>query len=516
MNSKFIPHLLCAALVLWSPACNRKTANASSDNLSRAAVAPTPNPLRIVLAPLNGKSPLDEKISHAQEQVRAAKDPVPALERLGWLFVAKARASFDPGYYKLAEQCSLAIAAHHPASLEALLLRGHVLHSLHRFKEAEPIARELVARRGRPFDFGLLGDVLVDEGKLGEAATAYQQMIDLRPDLHSYSRAAQLRWLKGDLAGAIEVMRLAVSAASPLDAESAAWVHTRLAGYEFQSGDLAAADRNCGAALEFQNDYAPALLLRGRIRLEQNQSHEAIPLLRRAAELNPLPEYQWVLSDALRAAGQLVEAGSVEQRLKDHGAGADPRSFALYLATRGEDSATAIRLATEELNARGDVFTHDALAWSLTAEGRWLDAQAEMRRALSEGTQDARLFLHAGIIAAKLGNARDAEKLFQQAEAIRQTLLPSEKALLREHIAGVVSGVSPDVEPRPPARREERRIDPQSQRASRPAGGTPASTSGETPDATFSSRRSGDRRSTLSPEVRAQNKTDKNQNQKGS
>ena len=52
--------------------------------------------------------------------------------------------------------------------------------------------------------------------RLAEATDAYQRMIDLRPDLHSYARGAHIRWLKGDLTGAVELMELAVSASSPL------------------------------------------------------------------------------------------------------------------------------------------------------------------------------------------------------------------------------------------------------------------------------------------------------------
>ena len=50
-----------------------------------------------------------------------------------------------------------------------MLLRGHVLISFHRFAEAEAIARELVEQRTLPFDYGLLGDALVEQGRLAEA-----------------------------------------------------------------------------------------------------------------------------------------------------------------------------------------------------------------------------------------------------------------------------------------------------------------------------------------------------------
>ena len=75
--------------------------------------------------------------------------------------------------------------------------------------------------------------------------------------------------------------------------------------------------------------------------------------------------------------------------------------MALFLATRHENPETALRLARTELGSRSDVFTHDALAWSLAAAGNLAEAHSEMQRALAEGTEDARLFFHAAVIASQ-------------------------------------------------------------------------------------------------------------------
>ena len=75
------------------------------------------------------------------------------------------------------------------------------------FSEAEQIARRLTVKRQFVLDYGLLGDVLMEQGRLTEAAEAYQKMIDLKPFYQSYTRASHLRWLKGDLDGAIELIR---------------------------------------------------------------------------------------------------------------------------------------------------------------------------------------------------------------------------------------------------------------------------------------------------------------------
>ncbi len=290
----------------------------------------------------------------------------------------------------------------------------------------------LVARREFVLDYALLGDTLMEQGRLTEAAAAYQAMIDLKPFYQSYTRAAHLRWLNGDLDGAIDLIQKAITAASPRDPEAIAWAYTRLAGYELQRGDFERAAAAIDSALSFQPDYASALLLRGRILLAQKRSSDAVPILERAASLNPLPEYQWVLADALRRLGREAQAKAVEQQIREQGAATDPRTVALFLSTRGIDQSQALSLTERELDVRRDVFTEDARAWALAGAGRFAEASAAMDRVLSMHTNDARLFVHAGAIAAATGRNREARRWFAAAEKFRFTLLPSELDLLSE------------------------------------------------------------------------------------
>jgi tetratricopeptide (TPR) repeat protein len=413
--------IACVLVFFYSP----KSRN--EPNKAPVASPSFDNSLRLVLTPQTGDSRTDKEISRLQQQTRDGRNLQVGLEQLGWAFVTKARESFDPGFYKLAEQCARSIEKLNPQSQEAMLLRAHVLQNLHRFKESETLAQRLVQQRGLSFDYGLLGDALMEQGKLNEAVEAYQQMMNLKPDLRAYARAAHMRWLKGDLAGAIEAMQLAVSAATPQDAESGAWVNTRLALYEFQAGRLNEAEQRCALALSLQNNYPPTLLLKGKMLLAQGRFGEAVDALQKAVKLNPLPEYQWTLAEALRVAGKEKEASEVEAQLCQRGASSDPRTLALYLATRHESPEMALRLARAEFDSRSDVFSHDTLAWSLAAAGKLTDAHSEMQLALVEGTQDARLFFHAGIIASQAGHSTDAERWLRKASELSHLLLPSER-----------------------------------------------------------------------------------------
>jgi tetratricopeptide (TPR) repeat protein len=421
-----ICRLLTIALILpLTYACSRTshtTPRPDAKRLNRACLA------AVAVNPGN-----DADITKLQEALRQERAPSRAAEQLGYRFISKARLSNDAGFYTLAEQAAACLESIDPNDPAALLLRGHVLHQMHRFGEAEVVARRLVTLREFVLDYGLLGDVLMEQGRLAEAAGAYQKMIDIKPFYQSYTRAAHLRWLKGDLDGAIEMMHAAIRAASPRDPEAVAWAYSRLAMYELQRGRLSEAERLTDDSLQHVPDYAAALLALGRVQLAQNNPRDAVATLEKAVRLNPAPEYRWALADALRSLNRTDEALAVEKQLVASGS-EDPRTFALYLSTRHEDGRTAIELARRELDKRGDIFTLDALAWALASAGEVAEASSVMTRALAEGTEDGRLFLHAAVIAAADGRPDDAKRWARKARALRFTLLPSELGVLRTGI----------------------------------------------------------------------------------
>ncbi len=88
-------------------------------------------------------------------------------------------------------------------------------------------------------------------------------------------------------------------------------------------------------------------------------------------------------------------------------------------------------LARRELEKRADIFTLDALAWALASSGQLQEASTLMARALAEGTEDGRLFVHAAVIAAADGRRADAARWADKARRLSFTLLPSELGVLR-------------------------------------------------------------------------------------
>lgn len=421
--------LAAILLATWS-ACGGEPgapdANAASAGRRRVE---TSAPLRIALAPCPGEANIDDSIRRAQDVVREHAD-VPRLERLASLFVNKARSSGDPGYYKQAEACADAMLALDGGDCAALLVRGHVRHALHDFRGAENLARQLVARRDLFLDHGLLGDVLLDQGDVAAARDAYARMMELRPCLQSYARAAQIRWLAGDIDGARELLALAADSGSRRDPESLAWVLVRRATLELQVGACDVATQHAARALELVPGYPPALLARGRAALARGDHQAATRDLAAAASASPLPEHQWAALDAERAAGATTNAEAIEARLLATGAVEDPRTFVLWLATVDRDHDRALQLARREHALRQDVYTLDALAFAQWRSGDWASARETIAAALADGLRDARVSLHAALIAADGGDRAAAAAHAEAATAGRSALLPSECTLL--------------------------------------------------------------------------------------
>ncbi len=381
-----------------------------------------------ILAPPAGDGSIDQEIRKLQASIKKGRNIDAYFLRLGWAFVSKARVSSDPGYYKLAELC--AQSATNSDDSDALLLRGHISDALHRFADAEAIARKLIeVPHARWESFALLGDALMEQGKLDEAIGAYQRMIDIRPCMQTYARVAHLRWLKGDLEGALELMRIAVEASTTRDPEPAAWAYTRLGLYQLQAGNSKEAAWSAQRATEFIADYPAALVLQAKLFVNENKTGDALSVLKRGAAASPLPENQWFLADVARAAGDNELATKTEASIQQRGKAEDPRSFALFLATRKQKADDALKSAQQEFETRRDVFTYDALAWASFANGRLEDAATFSKKALREGTRDARLQTHAAIIAAAT-KSPDAATLLKTATSLRPLLLPSEREQL--------------------------------------------------------------------------------------
>jgi tetratricopeptide (TPR) repeat protein len=429
LGFRTVPNLtlpILAIALLPALACSaRPGGQTTAMTLSREA-----DPCDAALTSRDATAFADPEIRALRTRVRSAAGASSYLERLGWAWIERERVVHDHRLFDLALATAACLQERSPGNAEAPRIQAHALVSLHRFKEGEQVARRRVASGGSWIDHAVLGDALIEQGQIEEAAEQYQIMADGNPGPQAWSRAAHLRWLLGDRQGAIEAMGRAARALDGRDPQSAAWCRVRLAHYALEAGRDQEARRLTEAALRLVPDHPAALHVLGLLQLLEGRADDAIGSFRTAAEADPLPEYQWALLEALREAGQDSDAAVVERRLLSEGEREDPRSLALFLASTGRDPARALRLAMQELQTRQDPITLDVVAVALLVSGRVAEAGDYLRRAQATGTRSPRLAIHAALIAAAAGDAREALLQTREAAGMRAALLPSERRRL--------------------------------------------------------------------------------------
>jgi tetratricopeptide (TPR) repeat protein len=243
-------------------------------------------------------------------------------------------------------------------------------------------------------------------------------MVDLKPNLPSYSRASYVRWLQGDVLGATQIVRKAIDSGDARDPEPLCWVTVQAAMIFWNQGDYAGADAGFDLALRRISSYPPALVGKGRVAMAHRDFARAAELFDRAYAGSPLVETAWLLGDARLAAGDDVRAAEAYALVEKDGRKNDPRTLSLYLSTKGKNVPEALALAEAETKTRGDVHTDDVLAWALFRNGKIAEAADIAARAIALGTEDARLLYHAGKIRTAAGDTKGGAQLVTRALAM--------------------------------------------------------------------------------------------------
>jgi tetratricopeptide (TPR) repeat protein len=374
----------------------------------------------LALAKTSGTSAVDTALATMREA--AVKNPKKAdlWIALGRAWIRKARESSDPGYYLHADACARMALALEPSNRLAQDLHAMVLLNDHKFEDARQAALAITeARNDDPVAYGTLSDALLELGRFDDAARATQTMMDLKPNLPSYSRASYIRWLQGDDAAAKEIARHAIDAGGDVrDTEPLAWVLVQASMIFWHEGDYEGAEAGFDRALASFPEFPPALVGKGRVAMARGDAKRAAELFGRAYGASPLAETAWLLGDARTAAGDIDGAKEAYGRVLEVGKKTDGRTLALFLATKNADPEHALHLAEAECHVRGDVYTDDALAWALYRNGRFPEAAKAIARATRLGTRDARLLYHEGAIHIAMGETGRGRELVVRALAM--------------------------------------------------------------------------------------------------
>ena len=362
-------------------------------------------------------------------EARAARDPESATDRtrLAALYMQRARETGDDQDYVRAEQAArTSLALRTQRNGDASVVLASALLGQHRFAEARDVARRLVEQSPDVDAYrALLGETSLELGDYAAAHAAFDSIG--RTGRRSLTIAPRLaRWaeIRGDTAAAREILRDAVRAVDErrdLPREQAAWFHLRLADLYLRQGRERGADRELRAGLVISPADHRLLTAMARLAAVRQDWRRAIQWGDSAIAIALDPATLGIVSDAHAALGDTAKAAEYVAAMEvavGQEPGAYHRAWSLFLLDHGRRVPEVLAAAQAELAGRRDIYGYDLLAWALYKSGRAAEAREPMRRALAQGTQDAMLHYHAGMIARASGDPVAARAYLERAFAI--------------------------------------------------------------------------------------------------
>jgi tetratricopeptide (TPR) repeat protein len=360
----------------------------------------------------------------------------PDYAALGDSFLARARTTGDPGFYTRAGRAYRAALRRDPASVGGLVGAGTLAGLRHDF--GGQLRLGLTARRVAPDlarPLTVIADAQVELGRYRDAARTIQRLVNLKPSLPAYARVSYYRELHGDLDGAVDAMRYAISAGG--SEEGTAYVETLLGDLELARGRRGAARDAYRSALRDLPSFPQALTGLARIDAAGGDLKRAAARLRRSTDRLPLTGALVLLAEVERALGRRRAAGAdlaaarVQHRLLRASRTLPDAEAVLFEANHGSP-VRAVRMGRRVWRAAPSIRSADALGWALVRAGRPRAGLAWARRALRTGSRDPLFALHAGVAARRSGLRGEAERYLTTAVKGAAALSPASARLLEE------------------------------------------------------------------------------------
>jgi len=393
-----------------------------------------------------------ETIRFLEDRVKKDPEDFIAHNKLAQQYLQRLRETGDLTYLNLAMKAARTSLATLPPeqNVGGLTASAQVEFASHDFAAARDHAfrlTQLEPKKG--YTYQLLGDALLELGDYEPAAAAYRTMEDLsgRQGLTRSAieqRLARLAALHGDVSGSRQHFKNALTLALDLPeppAETVAWCRWQLGEAAFAVGDYSTAEQQYKESLEGYPEYFRALASLGKTRAAQGDIKGAIEQLEHAVRIIPDPTFVATLGDLYKLDGREAQAAAqyrlVEQigKINELNGTLYNRQLALFYADHDMKSDRAYENASREYALRKDIYGADALAWAALKNNRVAEAQSLIRSALQLGTQDARLFYHAGMIAKASGNLKQAREYLQRSLTLNPQFDPLQAAIARKALA---------------------------------------------------------------------------------
>ncbi len=438
--SSTIPALLIGLLV--TSACSRKA------TVSVPSSSEKPDASADVAALAKGNSTTMAALRFLEERVKNDPDDLIALNKLAGYYLQLHRQTDEVKYLEMSLQAAQASLKVLPVdqNLGGLTALALAEFETHNFTAARDHAKELTEYKPQSsFGYQLLGDASLELGDYDEAAAAYRQMERFnRGSVATETRLARFDLLRGRVAIARQryelALNLAMNEPAP-SAETIAWCNWQLGEVDFGSGDLAAAERHYQNALSVFPDYPQAVSSLARLRVAQRDLTRAIALYEKAVSRTHDPVDCAALGNVYRLVGREKEAQQQFSLVEEH-AQKNPlnsalynRHLALFWADHDRQVLQAYAKAKKEYSVRHDVYGADAVAWTALKAGKVDEARTAINDALRLGTQDAKLFYHAGMIERAYGNITASREYLQKALKLNRHFDPLQSVIAENALA---------------------------------------------------------------------------------
>lgn len=389
------------------------------------------------LSPATGSASIDTLIA----RVETARPDAKLQAQLGLAYLQAARDEADPSYLPLAEEAlDRSLELRSKRNLEAFVGMASLANARHDFSHSVKWSRRAIATD--PYSasaYGLLGDALFELGDVPAADAAYQEMVDVRPDVASYVRASYALQFHGLPRPAIQAMQLAVRAAGP-SGETAAWVRHQMGDIYAGLRDNREAARHNRIGMALAPGYVPPTVGLAESHMAMGRLEDAVPIMQEAVDGLPALEYMITLGDLYSVTGREALAEElyrdVAEKLHAYRAsGVLPDAdFILFYADHGLRSRAAVREAFAIYRDRPTGKTADALAWMLHSVGRERVAWRYAQEAIASPGSDASILFHAAAIA-RASDAGRAKSLARRALELDPTFSVVQAPIARR-IAG--------------------------------------------------------------------------------
>ena len=414
MKQAIFPKLLffllpCALTVTGCASHHDATGAVAQNTASTAPALPAANVTLASIPASSTHTAADHGIAKWEAQLKQNPSDDKVWVCLGDTLMQKPRETADPRYYACAEQVYRQALVRNPNSADAMTGLAWVASDRNQYDKSADWANKAVALDPQNNTaYGLLGDDDAALGHYDDAYTHYQKMLDIRPDIASYSRGARLLYQDGNARKALWLMAKAVQTGSPY-AENTAWCRIQFAQMLFDQGGLLPAEQAVQAVLKATPNNAGALAEMGKFKAARRQYPAAIALLQKSAALAPNTDTLTLLGDLYALSGNKAEAEkqySLVKALyqKDTDAGIDDHmQIAQFDADHDRNLPEALQMA-EQNKASQNINDADTLAWCLYKNGQEDAAKAAIQTALARRTPEAKMLFHAGMIYVKAGD----------------------------------------------------------------------------------------------------------------